>query len=114
VQREGRARRGLAEAAAMAAWPTLVALSLCASHNTPTTTPASSLSSLSLSSRQAAATRLPRTHSQRAPKEVDRPLLADRMAAFGGARGAGARPPEKGIFPLDHFGECKKVCDRPG
>jgi cytochrome c oxidase assembly protein subunit 19 len=31
------------------------------------------------------------------------------MAAFGGSRGSGARPPEKGIFPLDHFGECKKV-----
>ena len=29
--------------------------------------------------------------------------------AFGGARGVGSRPPEKGIFPLDHFGECKKV-----
>jgi cytochrome c oxidase assembly protein subunit 19 len=32
------------------------------------------------------------------------------MAAFGGARGAPSRPPEKGIFPLDHFGECKQVC----
>jgi hypothetical protein len=31
------------------------------------------------------------------------------MAAFGGARGVGAKPPEKGIFPLDHFGECKQV-----
>lgn len=31
------------------------------------------------------------------------------MSAFGGARGVGAKPPEKGIFPLDHFGECKKV-----
>lgn len=29
--------------------------------------------------------------------------------AFGGARGYQARPPEKGIFPLDHFGECKQV-----
>jgi hypothetical protein len=31
------------------------------------------------------------------------------MSAFGGARGVGAKPPEKGIFPLDHFGECKQV-----
>lgn len=31
------------------------------------------------------------------------------MSAFGGARGAPAKPPEKGIFPLDHFGECKQV-----
>ncbi|KAK9821061.1 hypothetical protein WJX74_007551 [Apatococcus lobatus] len=29
--------------------------------------------------------------------------------AFGGARGYQARAPEKGIFPLDHFGECKQV-----
>ncbi|GBF99859.1 hypothetical protein Rsub_12499 [Raphidocelis subcapitata] len=29
--------------------------------------------------------------------------------AFGGARGVGSRPPEKGIFPLDHFGECKQL-----
>lgn len=29
--------------------------------------------------------------------------------AFGGARGYQPRPPEKGVFPLDHFGECKKV-----
>jgi len=33
------------------------------------------------------------------------------MSAFGGPRGVGARPPEKGIFPLDHFGECKKIAD---
>ncbi|KAF8071262.1 hypothetical protein HT031_001345 [Scenedesmus sp. PABB004] len=33
------------------------------------------------------------------------------MSAFGGPRGAGAKPPEKGIFPLDHFGECKQVAD---
>jgi len=26
--------------------------------------------------------------------------------AFGGARGYQPRPPEKGVFPLDHFGEC--------
>ena len=29
--------------------------------------------------------------------------------AFGGARGAGARPPERGVFPLDHAGECAPV-----
>lgn len=29
--------------------------------------------------------------------------------AFGGARGFQPRPPEKGVFPLDHFGECKKA-----
>ena len=29
--------------------------------------------------------------------------------AFGGARGFQPRPPEKGVFPLDHFGECKQV-----
>jgi cytochrome c oxidase assembly protein subunit 19 len=28
---------------------------------------------------------------------------------FGGARGYQPRPPEKGVFPLDHFGECKHV-----
>ena len=32
--------------------------------------------------------------------------------AFGGARGYQPKPPEKGVFPLDHFGECKSVsCD---
>ena len=31
------------------------------------------------------------------------------MSAFGGSRGVGAKPPEKGVFPLDHFGECKEV-----
>ncbi|BDA49579.1 probable cytochrome c oxidase assembly protein COX19 [Coccomyxa sp. Obi] len=29
--------------------------------------------------------------------------------AFGGAKGYQPRPPEKGVFPLDHFGECKQV-----
>lgn len=29
--------------------------------------------------------------------------------AFGGARGIQAKAPEKGIFPLDHFGECTEV-----
>mmetsp|Transcript_2243 Transcript_2243/g.6673 ORF Transcript_2243/g.6673 Transcript_2243/m.6673 type:complete len:92 (-) Transcript_2243:2523-2798(-) len=29
--------------------------------------------------------------------------------AFGGARGLKPKPPEKGVFPLDHFGECKQV-----
>lgn len=29
--------------------------------------------------------------------------------SFGGARGYQPRPPEKGVFPLDHFGECKHV-----
>ncbi|GAQ82352.1 hypothetical protein KFL_001090010 [Klebsormidium nitens] len=27
---------------------------------------------------------------------------------FGGARGLKPQPPEKGVFPLDHFGECKQ------
>ena len=30
-------------------------------------------------------------------------------SAFGGARGIAAKAPEKGVFPLDHFGECKVV-----
>eukprot|EP01023_Acetabularia_acetabulum_P063792 TRINITY_DN807_c0_g1_i4.p4 TRINITY_DN807_c0_g1~~TRINITY_DN807_c0_g1_i4.p4 ORF type:complete len:111 (+),score=14.36 TRINITY_DN807_c0_g1_i4:82-414(+) len=30
--------------------------------------------------------------------------------AFGGQRQLPPRPPEKGIFPLDHFQECKKAC----
>ncbi|KAK9806987.1 hypothetical protein WJX72_009630 [[Myrmecia] bisecta] len=29
--------------------------------------------------------------------------------AFGGARGVAPKPPEKGVFPLDHFGECKQL-----
>lgn len=29
--------------------------------------------------------------------------------AFGGAKGYQPRPPEKGVFPLDHFGECKQA-----
>ena len=29
--------------------------------------------------------------------------------AFGGARGYQPKPPDKGVFPLDHFGECKQV-----
>jgi len=29
--------------------------------------------------------------------------------AFGGARGYQPRPPEKGVFPLDHFGECENA-----
>ena len=29
--------------------------------------------------------------------------------AFGGSRGYQPRAPEKGVFPLDHFGECKQV-----
>ena len=32
--------------------------------------------------------------------------------AFGGARGYQPRPPEKGVFPLDHFGECKDVKEK--
>mmetsp|Transcript_3434 Transcript_3434/g.13878 ORF Transcript_3434/g.13878 Transcript_3434/m.13878 type:complete len:119 (-) Transcript_3434:39-395(-) len=30
------------------------------------------------------------------------------FASSGGARGAPALPPEKGVFPLDHFAECKE------
>ena len=29
--------------------------------------------------------------------------------AFGGARGVQSKAPEKGVFPLDHFGECVEV-----
>lgn len=29
--------------------------------------------------------------------------------AFGGTRGLQPIPPEKGVFPLDHFEECKHV-----
>ncbi|EIE19245.1 hypothetical protein COCSUDRAFT_83593, partial [Coccomyxa subellipsoidea C-169] len=29
--------------------------------------------------------------------------------AFGGARGYQPKPPDKGVFPLDHFGECKQI-----
>lgn len=32
--------------------------------------------------------------------------------AFGGARGYQPKPPEKGVFPLDHFGECRKEKER--
>lgn len=37
------------------------------------------------------------------------PLEMSAGGAFGGARGLAPKPPEKGVFPLDHFGECKKV-----
>eukprot|EP00210_Caulerpa_lentillifera_P006435 g6147.t1 len=30
------------------------------------------------------------------------------MSQFGGSRQLQPKPPEKGIFPLDHFGECSK------
>ena len=29
--------------------------------------------------------------------------------SFGGARQGAPKPPEKGVFPLDHFGECTTV-----
>ena len=32
--------------------------------------------------------------------------------SFGGARGYQPKPPEKGVFPLDHFGECKDVKEK--
>jgi cytochrome c oxidase assembly protein subunit 19 len=32
--------------------------------------------------------------------------------SFGGARGYQPKPPEKGVFPLDHFGECQAVKDK--
>ena len=35
--------------------------------------------------------------------------MAAAGGAFGGSRGLQPRPPEKGVFPLDHFGECKDV-----
>ena len=28
--------------------------------------------------------------------------------AFGGARGLAAKPPERGVFPLDHGHECQR------
>ena len=37
--------------------------------------------------------------------------MATSGGAFGGARGYQPRPPEKGVFPLDHFGECTHVKD---
>ncbi|CAI5960608.1 unnamed protein product [Closterium sp. NIES-64] len=41
-----------------------------------------------------------------------RPLgagMAGVGGAFGGSRSLQPVPPEKGVFPLDHFGECKQV-----
>eukprot|EP00271_Cylindrocystis_brebissonii_P000266 TRINITY_DN10333_c0_g1_i1.p1 TRINITY_DN10333_c0_g1~~TRINITY_DN10333_c0_g1_i1.p1 ORF type:complete len:123 (-),score=18.15 TRINITY_DN10333_c0_g1_i1:209-577(-) len=35
--------------------------------------------------------------------------MASAGGAFGGARGLAPSPPEKGVFPLDHYGECKEV-----
>jgi cytochrome c oxidase assembly protein subunit 19 len=32
--------------------------------------------------------------------------------SFGGARGYQPKPPEKGVFPLDHFGECQAVKEK--
>ena len=32
--------------------------------------------------------------------------MAGTGGAFGGSRGMQPVPPEKGVFPLDHFGEC--------
>lgn len=44
---------------------------------------------------------------------TDSPLLDWRLramsSAFGGNRGVAPKAPEKGVFPLDHFGECKKA-----
>jgi cytochrome c oxidase assembly protein subunit 19 len=34
------------------------------------------------------------------------------MSAFGGARQSAPKPPEKGVFPLDHFGECKLLAQK--
>jgi hypothetical protein len=47
-------------------------------------------------------------HSQPVHTHAGLSAAAPRMAAFGGPRSQ-ARPPEKGVFPLDHFAECKKV-----
>jgi len=33
--------------------------------------------------------------------------------AFGGAKGYQPKAPDKGVFPLDHFGECKQVARHP-
>eukprot|EP00270_Netrium_digitus_P016927 TRINITY_DN6135_c0_g2_i4.p1 TRINITY_DN6135_c0_g2~~TRINITY_DN6135_c0_g2_i4.p1 ORF type:complete len:149 (-),score=34.05 TRINITY_DN6135_c0_g2_i4:130-576(-) len=35
--------------------------------------------------------------------------MASAGGAFGGARGLQPQPPERGVFPLDHFGECKHL-----
>ncbi|KAI5068010.1 hypothetical protein GOP47_0016355, partial [Adiantum capillus-veneris] len=35
--------------------------------------------------------------------------LASEGGAFGGRRGLQPIPPEKGVFPLDHFQECQHV-----
>ena len=39
------------------------------------------------------------------------PLLL-MSTAFGGSRSLAPKPPEKGVFPLDHFNECKQVRER--
>ena len=36
-------------------------------------------------------------------------MNAPSQRAARAARGAGARPPERGVFPLDHAGECAPV-----
>lgn len=60
----------------------------------------------------------PKSHTQRRPPLGGRPSPAaagsggggmSAGGSFGGARGFQPRPPEKGVFPLDHFGECKSV-----
>ncbi|CAI5504237.1 unnamed protein product [Closterium sp. Naga37s-1] len=38
-----------------------------------------------------------------------RAAMAGVGGAFGGSRSLQPVPPEKGVFPLDHFGECKEV-----
>ena len=39
-------------------------------------------------------------------------VVAMSSMSAGGMRGAAAKPPEKGVFPLDHFGECTEVGPR--
>lgn len=60
----------------------------------------------------------PKSHTQRRLPLGGRPSPAaagsggggmSAGGSFGGARGFQPRPPEKGVFPLDHFGECKSV-----
>lgn len=40
---------------------------------------------------------------------VPRRCMSAAGGAFGGARGLAAKPPERGVFPLDHGHECQRA-----
>ncbi|CAI5468324.1 unnamed protein product [Closterium sp. Yama58-4] len=48
-------------------------------------------------------------YSSRQHPTTPRAGMAGVGGAFGGSRSLQPVPPEKGVFPLDHFGECKEV-----